>query len=94
MLQGAEILTLWAKRGIKQEMDTVVINKEMKCVINIEAKLTLSNAKRSGGKESTIESALSQIARTKYILNNTSQGRSLLNGFSLESLVTLTLSKM
>ena len=50
VLQGAELLIPNGKKGHKQESDFIIINKKLKYIMNIEAKLTISNVKANSKK--------------------------------------------
>ena len=68
VLHGAELLLPMGKKGHKQESDIIVINKEKKYILNIEAKLTLSNIRTNTKRGSSIDSATKQLSTTKDIL--------------------------
>lgn len=67
-MQGADLLIPGGKKGHKQESDFIIINKKLKYILNIEAKLTLSNVKVNPKRGSPIDSALNQLNTTKNIL--------------------------
>ena len=68
VLHGAELLIPGGKKGHKQESDIIIINKILKYIMIIEAKLTLSNIKANAKRGSPIDSATKQLSTTKNIL--------------------------
>merc|ERR1712013_695258 len=65
---GAELLIPGGKKGHKQESDVIIINKIMKYIMIIEAKLTISNFITNVKKGSPTNSATKQLGTTKDIL--------------------------